>query len=67
MHALDNTRLHAFATGNGALRPVTYSPHVAFGVILTVLGLPGSGGEDALFSRVSAPHGAMPHTFATLH
>ena len=49
MHALDNTRLHAFATGNGALRPVTYSPHVAFGVILTVLGLPGSGGEDALF------------------
>lgn len=48
------------------LRPVTNSPHVALGVVLTVLRLPGSGGEDTLLSRVSAPHSPVPHAFATL-
>lgn len=48
------------------LRPVTHSPQVAFGVILTVLGLPGSGGKDALLSGVSTPHGPLTDTFATL-
>lgn len=49
------------------LGPVTHSPHVAFRVILTVLGLPGPGGEDAFLSRVSTPHGPVTDTFAALH
>lgn len=49
------------------LRPVTHPPHIAFGVILAVLSLPGSGGEDAFLSGVSTPHGPMTYTFATLH
>lgn len=47
------------------LRPVTHSPHIAFGVVLTVLSLSGSSGEDALLSRVGASHGPVTDTFAT--
>lgn len=49
------------------LRPVTHSPHKAFRVILTVLSLPGSGGEDAFLPRVRTPHSPVTHTFATLN
>lgn len=48
------------------LRPVTHSPNIAFRVILTVLSIPGSGGEDAFLSRVSTPHSPMTYAFATL-
>ena len=48
------------------LRPVTHPPHIAFGVILTVFSLPGSGGEDTFLSRVSTPHSPMTYTLATL-
>lgn len=54
------------STSHSHLRPVTDSPHVALRVVLTVLRLPGLGGEDTLLSRVSAPHGPVPHAFATL-
>lgn len=54
------------STSHSHLRPVTNSPHIALRVVLTVLRLPGSGGEDTLLSRVSAPHGPVAHTFATL-
>lgn len=54
------------STSHPHLRPVTNSPHVALRVVLTVLRLPGSGGEDTLLSRVCAPHGPVAHTFTTL-
>lgn len=49
------------------LRPVSHSPDIAFGIVLTVLCFFRSCGQNALLAGIGAPHSSMPYSLTTLN
>lgn len=49
------------------LRPVSHSPDIAFGIVLTVLCFFRSCGQNAFLAGIGAPHSPMPYSLTTLY
>lgn len=49
------------------LRPVSHSPDVAFGIVLTVLCFFRSCGQNTFLAGIGAPHSPMPYSLTTLY